>query len=153
MKRVSTDEQECLSDYEATRLENIARNNAQLRALGLISALEEYRSNTSQSKGPRSKKSRTHESKTSNTSTPVRQSLRLNGTGSTPITPLTGDVEEERKARVTECRAARLRAAAEVVKAGIMDAKENLVLTTCCEMYEFYHEAHLLLTFTSTLTL
>ena len=34
-----------LSDYEKKRLENIKRNNARLRALGLISALEEKRSN------------------------------------------------------------------------------------------------------------
>ena len=34
-----------LSDYEKRRLENIKRNNARLRSLGLISALEEKRSN------------------------------------------------------------------------------------------------------------
>lgn len=34
-----------LSDYEQTRAHNIERNNAKLRSLGLISALEEARSN------------------------------------------------------------------------------------------------------------
>lgn len=38
-------EGKCLSDYEKRRLENIKRNNARLRSLGLISELEEKRSN------------------------------------------------------------------------------------------------------------
>lgn len=41
----STEPPIMLNDYETKRAENIERNNARLRALGLISALEEKRSN------------------------------------------------------------------------------------------------------------
>lgn len=41
----STAEQGDLSAYEQRRIDNIKRNNARLRALGLISAIEERRSN------------------------------------------------------------------------------------------------------------
>jgi len=39
-----------LSEYEENRQRNIERNNAQLRSLGLITALEELRSNCKASK-------------------------------------------------------------------------------------------------------
>lgn len=137
-----------LNDYEASRAQNIEKNNAQLRALGLISAQEEDRSNAKAwgreiavvaTETKKRKKEYTPQE-------PSRKSRRLQG--ATPElraldTELDDDsglvvapnkyafeTDEEREARVQECREARQRAALEVAKAGASSAgKENPTAT------------------------
>lgn len=142
-----------LGDYERTRARNIERNNARLLALGLISELEEKRSNA-QAWGmevlsqPSKKKRKMGNEERIQPKIPSRKSARLRG-----IEPVilgernlasdeNKEVREEdpnafepesaaeRLARVEECRKARQRAALEVAKAGVESSgKENPTAT------------------------
>lgn len=138
-----------LSDYEQKRAVNIARNNDRLRALGLISKLEEERSNAAawgeKSDMPalrRSDDTTCRKKKcTTKPSHPARKSRRLEGGKPEHVakdniddydTPRrrslripTFDLSEsECNARVLECREARQRAALEIEGAG--DASKDL---------------------------
>ena len=129
-----------LSDYEQIRATNIERNNARLRALGLISAREEEESNaiawqkkllkstnTNDEENPRKRKL----AKT--TTSPSRKSLRLQGKqpdGNEIIDDhdAASFRREERKSRVQECREVRLKLAqrfASQTDAEKKAAKEN----------------------------
>ena len=142
---VATDSHQ--SDYEKRRAHNIERNNSRLRALGLISALEEKRSNASawgktivensneneqESDGEWNKCPRKRRRARKSNTSPSRTSLRLQG-----ITPEGGEIEhepldtpKEREERVRECREVRLRAAKAVAEAGAEKAaKENPTAT------------------------
>jgi hypothetical protein len=142
-----------LSEYERKRAENIERNNDRLRALGLISTLEEERSNAAawgkQLKAPallhdadagiRKKKRQTEPCQ------PARKSRRLKGdvpehdakddidaydAGSLPrsLCISTFDLSEsECNARVRECRESRQRAALEIAEGG--DSSKNPTAT------------------------
>mmetsp|Transcript_15700 Transcript_15700/g.23908 ORF Transcript_15700/g.23908 Transcript_15700/m.23908 type:complete len:198 (-) Transcript_15700:192-785(-) len=110
-----------LSDYEQLRADNIRRNNARLRALGLISILEEKRSNAIALGKPLEVTTTTKRKRKrgSEPTEPSRKSLRVQG-----LTPDGKEVEiremeseEEREARVEECRRARQQAALEVAEA------------------------------------
>ena len=141
-----------LSDYERKRAENVERNNARLRAMGLISKLEEEQSNATAwgktSPDASSVVSVVKKRKNNNTipQEPSRKSRRLQG--EIPEVAADNDLEdllfaaaaappqqfasndEERLARVEECRQARQRAALEVAKAGaVVAAKENPTAT------------------------
>ncbi len=138
-----------LSSYEKLRLSNIIRNNAKLRELGLISELEEKRSNLlaqgiqkihgeNECKGkvsPGNPKKRKREAKTLREGS--RKSLRLQKLDAEmkPLDETTRhekarSVEEERIARVQECREVRLRAAKAIAEAGAGKAsKENPTAT------------------------
>jgi hypothetical protein len=146
-----------LSDYEILRATNIARNNARLRALGLISAAEEKASNASSRSSSSSsfpsilatsrtkatsgvkRKHPTKQNKALNQDPAgdaideptSRKSLRLQGMDpkkerrlppptdvSEEGNALTNRMEEERAARVQECRDIRLRRALEVSDEG-----------------------------------
>lgn len=137
-----------LSDYEQLRAANIERNNARLRALGLISNLEQKRSNATawgvpdnnNDNNTKKKRKKTNPSsqQQQQQQQPARKSRRLQGEHvkhgqqenidnyDNPSAPRTTVIaaaasfktEEEREARVTECREARQRAALEVAKAG-----------------------------------
>jgi hypothetical protein len=157
-----------LSDYEKKRAENIERNNSRLRALGLISAQEEDRSNATawgRKRGHRdtepvlltqetvNKKRKKHFT-TTTTSVPSRKSRRLQGANpelqalddeldengfAVPVLSAAAsprsvlfefETDQEREARVNECREARQRAALEVARAGATAAgKENPTAT------------------------
>ncbi len=132
-------------DYEQLRARIIERNNARLRALGLISALEEERSNAAAwgrelppvmeahekegsdgewEESPRSKKRKRKIS----IEEPSRKSLRLQG--EKPEIVLHVDTPKERHERVRECREVRLQAARAVAAAGAEKAaKENPTAT------------------------
>ena len=142
-----------LSEYERKRAENIERNNDRLRALGLISSLEEERSNAAawgrQLKAPalwynddagcRKKKRQTEPCQ------PARKSRRLQGdipehdskddidaydSGCLPRSesiPTLDLSESECVARNRECREARQRAALEIAEGG--DASKNPTAT------------------------
>jgi hypothetical protein len=137
-----------LSSYEKKRAENVTRNNARLRALGLISALEEEKSNAkawgkeiSESCDQQDESKKRKQKKIPSPQEPIRKSRRLLGerpehaarvdqdeSRSHPSSQsaLVFETEEERQARVKECREARQRAAIEVAKAGANAAgKEN----------------------------
>ena len=146
-----------LSDYEILRATNIARNNARLRALGLISAAEEKASNASsrssssfsfpsilatsrtkatsgvKRKYPTKQNKARHQDPAGDTveEPTSRKSLRLQGMGPDkerrlpPPTDVFEEgnasrnrMEEERAARVQECRDIRLRRALEVSHEG-----------------------------------
>lgn len=163
----TTTTEAALSDYEKKRAENIERNNSRLRALGLISAQEEERSNAAAwgRKGTHRdvepivaqhtlSKKRKKPITTSTPSVPSRKSRRLQG-GNPELQALGNDIDEdglvvpltaeaasprsvifefetdqEREARVNECREARLRAALEVARAGATAAgKQNPTAT------------------------
>jgi hypothetical protein len=126
-----------LSDYEVQRARNIERNNARLRALGLISVKEERESNaiawktelsqqtTQENDAEESadedeyvdagspQKSRKRKAKKSDPTLPCRKSSRLQGLqpegGSDEIIALTTTTssKEYRQERVEECRLAR----------------------------------------------
>lgn len=128
-----------MNDYQKKRLENIKRNNARLRSLGLISTLEERRSNalagcvectndenddeksalktTTSSSASGKKKKRKNVQEDSKMDAPRRKSLRLQGIGAEGVTIITADAKTdvilyaEREARIQECRQVRLRAA------------------------------------------
>jgi hypothetical protein len=138
------------SDYETLRARNIERNNARLCALGLISALEEKRSNAAawgirvveeeensvkDKKGsdeewqefPRRKRPR----ETISSEVSRKKSRRLQG-----IAPEGGkvvvvkDTQKERENRVRECRQVRLQAAKAIADARAeLAAKENPTAT------------------------
>lgn len=138
-----------LSDYERKRAENVERNNARLRAMGLISKLEEERSNaaawgkTSDAVKVTQVVKKKRKDSTIPQQEPSRKSRRLQG--EIPEVAADNDLEdlpapaaqlliattdEERQARVEECREARQRAALEVAKAGaVAAAKENPTAT------------------------
>ena len=144
-----------LSDYMRARAENIARHNARLRKLGLISTLEEKRSNAA-ALGQNVKQNDTKESgqcplekkKTKKRNRmnadvialPSRKSLRLQGIeadiDSMKKSSIDIDdedrsgIEKERQERVKECREVRLRAAKAIADAGAEQAaKENPTAT------------------------
>lgn len=140
-----------LSDYEKIRATNIERNNARLRALGLISVREEEESNvlawkrqlppSSIGKNLASSigdiKKRKRESATG-IATSSRKSLRLQGKQPDGKEVIADDndntssssssIEAERKARVQECREVRMKLAlrfASQTDAEKKAAKEN----------------------------
>jgi hypothetical protein len=155
-----------LNSYEKKRAENIERNNSRLRALGLISAQEEDRSNAAAwgrkcthrdvepivAQGTVSKKRKKHLT-TSAPSAPSRKSRRLQGANpelqaldneldddglvvpsAVAVSPRSVmfefETDQEREARVNECREARQRAALEVARAGVSAAgKQNPTAT------------------------
>jgi hypothetical protein len=142
-----------LSDYEIQRAKNIERNNARLRALGLISAKEEQFSNNvawrnesadivdkirdNGMDASSTKKRKTSGDTKDEPRTGSRKSRRLEGKEPqrTIDNELANDKEnnvvattllDERQARVQECREVRLRRALEVSKAGFEKAaREN----------------------------
>lgn len=137
-----------LSDYEQKRAHNIERNNAKLRSLGLISALEEARSNAfawgrhveeddvrgdfDECREPgENKKNKKHKRDTP--TSPVRKSKRLQGLQAAAGTALLERIiitAEERQNSVEECRRSRQRAALEVAKTGHgLAGKENPTAT------------------------
>ena len=138
-----------MSDYELLRARNIERNNARLKALGLISTGEEEQSNAFAWRRDRiiiekrrSNSSHAHDEtseigkkrKRDPSSSISRKSLRLQGKqpdGSALLSDKESatnreELEKERQARVLECRQVRLRRALEVSEAGAEKAaKEN----------------------------
>jgi hypothetical protein len=145
---------EALSDYEKLRATNVQRNNDRLRALGLLSAQEEEESNAlawkQQHKVTASRSITNHDKNkkrkrpTPAATSPSRKSLRLqgkqpNGTGIIMIMDdhdnnnnTSGTLEEEREARVRECRQVRMRLALEYAAktdAEKKAAKENPTAT------------------------
>jgi hypothetical protein len=124
-----------LSDYERKRAENIERNNSRLRALGLISAHEEHQSNAlarGMSLGSTPSAGRHNNKKRiiNVPSGPIRKSRRLQGETPDDLIYTDNQVEfeisyvkkttlnnDERLARVQECREARLRLALEIANA------------------------------------
>ncbi len=151
----STAEKGKLSEYEQRRIENIKRNNARLRALGLISAIEERRSNNiacgvSDNSGNESSGSESSDAewddeegkkttKRKRKARPIearegsRKSRRLKGEKAEfgdDFVSLTSSrsplfLKEEREARVQECREVRLRAANAIAACGGEDAAKN----------------------------
>ena len=143
-----------LSDYMRARAENIARHNARLRKLGLISALEEKRSNAAalgqnvdQNDTKKYVKSSLEKKKTNKRNRtddnvialPSRKSLRLQGIEADVSIMKKSSIDEEeegsslereRHERVKECREVRLRAAKAIADAGAEKAaKENPTAT------------------------
>jgi hypothetical protein len=128
-----------LSEYEETRARNIERNNARLRALGLISLREEKSSNAAawgskvdvppkdEPKDDCPPKKRQKKA----ASSPARRSMRLQGiTPDGSELPTEEDPKVERQHRVLECREARMRAAVKYSELGIEKAaKENPTAT------------------------
>lgn len=148
-----------LSDYQKKRLDNIKRNNARLCSLGLISALEENKSNAlaaglelkklSESENEDSSVDGEWDDKTrkrkrtlkfndkKNPKEGIRKSLRQQGIG-IDLEPLqkskgpndNDSVLKEREERVIECRETRLKAAKAVAECGAkLAAKENPTAT------------------------
>ncbi|KAL3935067.1 MAG: hypothetical protein SGARI_003125 [Bacillariaceae sp.] len=144
-----------LSEYERIRAENVERNNRRLRELGLISILEEERSNAA-AFGEALPKSEVDDSGSSKenkdcnpitpkkkrklvkNSSPARKSARLRGENpdgtecpSSPRSPKRRkDRQTERREIVEECRQARQRAALKVMEEGAEKAaKENPTAT------------------------
>jgi len=128
-----------LSDYERARAINIEKNNARLRALGLISANEELKSNAS-AWGLEEKSSNIKRKPSSRPPSEgcrkSRRLLKLSSEISENV--VTGGneeerqegIEKEREAIVKECREARQRAAMEVAKLGVESAaRENPTAT------------------------
>lgn len=131
-----------LSSYEKLRIQNIIRNNAKLRALGLISESEERTSNLmaqgieESDEEDKNQVVDTTKKKRKRESTPLREgsrkSRRLQKLD-VEIKPhgekqsnVKEDIEKERLDRVKECREVRLRAAKAVAEAGAEKAsKEN----------------------------
>ena len=133
-----------LSSYEKLRINNIKRNNAKLRELGLISEAEEEQSNAiaegineptkhndkgdkeNTNTGASQKKRKRKEVPTEGS----RKSLRIQGVG-VDMEPLDKiilnkeDILAERIVRVKECREVRLRAAKAVAAAGGEKAAEE----------------------------
>jgi hypothetical protein len=125
-----------LSDYERIRAKNIERNNARLRALGLISSNEEEQSNAfawKKKSAPIQKSGVGKKRKRDDQSVSSRKSLRLqgkqpNGTELPEEEPVkdNDEIQKERQGRILECRKVRLRRALEVSEAGAeRAAKEN----------------------------
>mmetsp|Transcript_27421 Transcript_27421/g.57301 ORF Transcript_27421/g.57301 Transcript_27421/m.57301 type:complete len:223 (-) Transcript_27421:150-818(-) len=128
-----------LSDYERARAINIEKNNARLRALGLISANEELKSNAS-AWGLEEKSSNIKRKPSSRPPSEgcrkSRRLLKLSSEISENV--VTGGneeerqegIEKEREVIVKECREARQRAAMEVAKLGVESAaRENPTAT------------------------
>ena len=130
-KAASVPETREISEYEKIRAQNIERNNAKLRALGLLSAQEEKKSNdaawrrtSSQIAKPSISNSNKNKRKENDTR-PTRCSKRIRGIidrqgMDTKIMKGEAKDEEEinreREAIVAECREARMRVAVEVAK-------------------------------------
>ena len=151
----STGEKGELSEYEQRRIDNIKRNNARLRALGLISAIEEKRSNNiacgqiendgNESSGSESSDGEWDDNEGEKTakrkrkSRPIepregsRKSRRLKGEkaefGDVFVTSDSSrspvSLKEEREARVQECREVRLRAANAIAACGGEEAAKK----------------------------
>mmetsp|Transcript_28113 Transcript_28113/g.57532 ORF Transcript_28113/g.57532 Transcript_28113/m.57532 type:complete len:223 (-) Transcript_28113:1987-2655(-) len=128
-----------LSVYEKARAINIEKNNARLRALGLISANEELKSNAS-AWGLEEKSSNIKRKPSSRPPNEgcrkSRRLLKLSSEISENV--VTGGneeerqegIEKEREAIVKECREARQRAAMEVARLGVESAaRENPTAT------------------------
>ena len=130
-----------LSDYERIRATNIEKNNARLRALGLISANEEEASNAiawRQSTGKSPEKKVKTKRKREESSPGSRKSLRLqgkqpNGVELPPEKDLNSnddEVQKEREARILECRKVRMQRAVEIAETGAEKAaRENPTAT------------------------
>lgn len=154
----SSNEANLLSDYQKQRLDNIRRNNARLRSLGLFSAIEEQRSNARaaaaemgvlqpKSHGGNRQRKRKAAAEAGSSAKPKeegsRKSLRLQGMEADRDQALSADADDdnedddykarlwnERKAIVEECREARLRAANVVAELGAeAAARENPTAT------------------------
>jgi RNA-binding protein YhbY len=141
-----------LSSYEKIRAQNIERNNARLRALGLISVNEEAQSNAlawrekrtaikeeeqgTSKTSPNDNKSKSKKRKCPEAS-PTRKSLRLqskhpDGVERVVVVDKTTtdddddshneSLKQERQARIQECREVRLRRAVEVSEQGAAQA-------------------------------
>jgi hypothetical protein len=140
-----------VSDYERLRASNIQRNNARLRALGLLSFKEEEESNAlAFSFGSiRSKKKNESSSPSAWSSniqkrkrlpvapTESRKSLRLQGKhpdGVELVAASPGSREKERQARVQECRAVRLQLARDF--ANLTDAERKAAKENSTASYE-----------------
>lgn len=119
------------SEYEKIRVNNIIRNNARLRELGLISAHEEQRSNATargeECVNDKTKNLTEHQSSRKRSlppSAPIiqRKSPRFqkNGLENQPIKQAVSvdSIAEEREQRVKECREARLRIANSIFDSG-----------------------------------
>lgn len=128
-----------LSDYERARAINIEKNNARLRALGLISANEEHKSNALawglEEKSLNIKK-RPCSRPPSEGCRKSRRLLKLRSEISENVVKGGNEeerqegIEKEREAIVKECREARQRAAMEVAKLGLESAgRENPTAT------------------------
>jgi len=145
-----------LSAYEQLRIDNIKRNNARLRALGLISSFEERRSNViafgidvkvikSESSddgewhcdGRRNDK-RKRKNPPNEPREGIRKSRRLKGDKAEFDSNVEGylcsenslSIKTEREERVDECREVRLRAANAIAACGGQDAaKKNPTAT------------------------
>lgn len=147
-----------LSEYETARARNIERNNARLRALGLISKLEEERSNSAawclplptnevsksgeKTRIVTSRRKRNRSRAVEKSSSPPRKSRRLRGIHPDDNTMFmqqlspeistteNSEKEQDSKKRRDECRAARQRAALEYAALGAENAaKENPTAT------------------------
>mmetsp|Transcript_18846 Transcript_18846/g.29185 ORF Transcript_18846/g.29185 Transcript_18846/m.29185 type:complete len:229 (-) Transcript_18846:278-964(-) len=143
------------SEYEELRARNIQRNNARLRALGLLSAREESESNSAalgylskikedHYSGEKRKHKRSNRQTDSPCTSPSRKSRRLQGLNAVTgepnkdtdaITPDGNenlDLNSERMERVCECREVRQKAAIAFAKeCGAFDAaaKKNPTAT------------------------
>lgn len=152
---VEVKDQKIMNDYQIKRLENIKRNNARLRSLGLISALEEKRSNAiaegfglekdekehssseneeSDDDGKVENQKSSNKRKRPNANASAREgtrkSLRLQGVSVDlqPILQEPKDTEtllKEREERVKECREVRLRAAKAIAEHGAEKAAKE----------------------------
>ena len=146
-----------MSEYEKLRAKNISKNNARLRSLGLISTLEEQRSNfaalgeddkaittstttatignekvvLAQPRPSSSSITKKRKSRVVDYGEASRKSLRLQGINVVvDSSTKTTMIEEERIERVKECREMRLRSAQVVFEAGLeVAAKENPTAT------------------------
>ncbi|KAL3904423.1 MAG: hypothetical protein SGILL_010074 [Bacillariaceae sp.] len=145
-----------LSEYERKRAENIERNNRRLRELGLISTLEEERSNaaawgvttavkqsasspscpSSDQENGKGEASTKKKRKPVTPSSPARKSARLRGENPDgtqlppPVASTRTDRDQERREIVEECRQARQRAALQVMEDGAEKAsRENPTAT------------------------
>mmetsp|Transcript_64568 Transcript_64568/g.97295 ORF Transcript_64568/g.97295 Transcript_64568/m.97295 type:complete len:233 (-) Transcript_64568:5-703(-) len=142
-----------LSEYEKVRAKNVERNNAQLRALGLIAAEEEAVSNAmawkkevpEQDRKRRSSRTKASEKNaakkrkrqadfdgtdSANTASSTgRKSLRLQGKepdrAGVPMPLTTDEIIRQRRARVQECREVRMRRALEAAGEGAAEAAEQ----------------------------
>ncbi len=128
-----------LSHYETARAINIVKNNARLRALGLISAEEERKSNALAWGREDEVSTKKRKPSSEHPREGCRKSRRLSSLTSDITENVAKDENEqernnkivkEREALVKECREARQRAALEVAKLGVEIAgKENPTAT------------------------
>lgn len=146
-----------LSSYEENRARNIERNNAKLRALGLITVAEEKVSNHSAWKrepavGETSKTAKNGVKKRETPAAPPsRSSKRIKGEqpDGTLVTEVvshrdTSITEEDRERRVRECREARQRAALELQQSGAKHNNPTATYAHCLMRVQTMSDAALL---------